>query len=159
MKALVSKAQRLRGRGAALGLCALLALFTTAMVSARQSQEEREPSPVIDEAQWTTIESHDGSYRVRYRLQPEVIEFGELFSLELEAERIDGEAFDATLAVDARMPEHAHGMNREPQLEERGKGSYSVTNLFFHMPGYWEIYFDFTRGAITERAQFPVDVD
>ena len=110
-------------------------------------------------AERVSIVSNDGTYRVQYDLEPDVIEFGELFSLTLWPERVDGEEFASRLAVDARMPEHAHGMNREPKVERREDGSLRVTNLFFHMPGYWEIYFDFTRGAITERAQFPVDVD
>lgn len=105
------------------------------------------------------VTSNDGTYRVRYRLDPEVIEFGELFSLELEIERTDGEPLLATLAVDARMPEHHHGMNREPLVESKGAGAFLVTNLYFHMPGYWEAYMDLTRGAVTERAQFPIDVD
>lgn len=103
--------------------------------------------------------SNDGTYRLRFEVEPERIPWGERFAIAVRAERTDGEPLAASLALDARMPEHVHGMNREPRVETTGDGSWRVENLLFHMPGYWEVYFDLTRGAVTERAQFSVEVD
>jgi hypothetical protein len=59
---------------------------------------------------------------------------------------------DVELSVDAAMPEHGHGMNRVPRIEA-GDGHFRAEGLLFHMPGKWELYFDVTQGAVTERAQ------
>lgn len=105
------------------------------------------------------LESNDGTYRLRAATEPVTLVFGERFAIRVHAERADGGPFEASLAVDARMPEHGHGMNREPRIERLEDGDLRITNMLFHMPGYWEVYFDLTRGAITERAQFSVEVD
>ncbi|MFT7671386.1 MAG: hypothetical protein ACI8X5_004104 [Planctomycetota bacterium] len=117
------------------------------------------PQEAQDGANGVRILSNDKTYQIDYLMEPEIIEFGERFSILVTPQRVDGGVFSAKLAVDARMPEHGHGMNREPQLEYNQDGSVTVTNLYFHMPGYWEVYFDFTVGAITERAQYSIDVD
>jgi len=105
------------------------------------------------------VVSNDGTYRLQFEVEPDRIPWGERFAIVVSAERTDGAPLAATLALDARMPEHVHGMNREPRVEATGDGSWRVENLLFHMPGYWEVYFDLTRGAVTERAQFSVEVD
>ncbi len=58
-----------------------------------------------------------------------------------------------------RMPEHRHGMTRRPVIVRRADGSFTITGMLFHMPGYWEIHFDITREGETERAQLEVDLD
>ena len=113
-----------------------------------------QPTPRVLE-----VESNDGTYLVSYRIVPEDFEVGDLFGVEVEVRRADGEPVTASLAVDARMPEHGHGMNREPLVEAGGEGRFSATNLMFHMPGYWELYLDLTRGAVTERAQAPLELE
>ena len=57
------------------------------------------------------------------------------------------------------MPEHGHGMNRVPRIEAKGGGRFRAEGLLFHMPGKWELYFDVTRGALTERAQADVHLE
>ena len=54
------------------------------------------------------------------------------------------------------MPEHGHGMNRVPKVAPRPDGGFHAEGLLFHMPGRWELYFDVTQGAVTERAQTDV---
>ncbi len=112
-----------------------------------------------DSTTWSELTSNDGTYLVRWRSEPALVEFGDRFKIEVEARRADGEPLQATLALDARMPEHGHGMNREPLVKSLEGGHFEGDNMLFHMPGYWEIYFDLTRGAITERTQVPVDID
>ncbi|MCC7012414.1 MAG: hypothetical protein IT454_07640 [Planctomycetes bacterium] len=60
------------------------------------------------------------------------------------------------LAVDAAMPEHGHGMNRVPRISRADDGHFVVEGMYFHMTGHWELYFDITLGAVTERAQCDV---
>ena len=68
----------------------------------------------------------------------------------------DAPRADVELAVDAAMPEHGHGMNRVPKVGARPDGGFHAEGLLFHMPGKWQLYFDVTRGAVTERAQADV---
>ena len=52
------------------------------------------------------------------------------------------------LSVDARMPEHRHGMNSRARVVEEAPGRYLADGLMFHMPGRWELLFEIdTAGA------------
>jgi len=72
------------------------------------------------------------------------------------------------------MPEHHHGMTLKPLVSAidgpllqdlppghgaRGDGRFEVRGMLFHMPGRWEIQFDITHGAVTERAQIEINLD
>jgi hypothetical protein len=106
------------------------------------------------------VVSNAGSYRIRYRSDPEPIPWGELFALRVWIAPSDpdqGEPAEApALTVDAAMPEHGHGMNHVPVVTSSPEGGYDVQGLLFHMPGRWELYFDVVDGAVTERAQVEV---
>jgi hypothetical protein len=43
------------------------------------------------------------------------------------------------IKVDAIMPAHQHGMNYTPQISRLEPGVYQITDMFFHMPGMWEL--------------------
>ncbi len=105
------------------------------------------------------IPSNGGTYYVVYRAEPDPIPLNTLFSITVDvfdgAERARRPA-DIDLAVDGRMPEHRHGMNRKPRIVRRDDGSFLVTGMLFHMPGLWELHFDVTRGGTTERSQVDV---
>lgn len=47
-----------------------------------------------------------------------------------------------SLAVDATMPEHRHGMNYAPQVRRMPDGRWRAEGLMFHMPGRWAIEFE-----------------
>lgn len=51
------------------------------------------------------------------------------------------------------MPQHGHGMNLVPTIERGVDGTWRVDHMLFHMPGYWELYFDITERGRVERAQ------
>jgi hypothetical protein len=68
-------------------------------------------------------------------------------------------ASDTSVAVDARMPAHNHGMNLQPRVTAVGDGAFRAEGLLFHMPGTWELYVDVTRAAEMERATFVVNVE
>ena len=61
------------------------------------------------------------------------------------------------LEVDAAMPDHRHGLNLRPAVSGSALDGWRVDDLLLHMPGYWEVYFDLTEGAMTERAQAVVE--
>ncbi len=103
--------------------------------------------------------SNDKTYSVRWELTPAEFDIHELFELHFSVERVDGAAAELSYSVDARMPEHGHGMNREPVLKRADDGGVLVQNLLFHMPGYWEVYFDITEGAVCERAQISLELE
>jgi YtkA-like len=65
-------------------------------------------------------------------------------------------AGDVSLNVDAAMPAHHHGMNTKPKVSRNPDGSFTARGMNLHMSGDWEVYFDVTRGGITERAQVAV---
>jgi hypothetical protein len=105
--------------------------------------------------------SNAGAYRVIYRSSPDPIPRGEEFALEVwvfGAHAADHPLTDVALTVDAGMPEHQHGMNRRPVIRSLDGGKFEVQGLLFHMPGRWELYFDVTRGAVTERAQVSLEL-
>lgn len=60
---------------------------------------------------------------------------------------------DVRLSVDGWMPDHLHGFVIRPSVARTGPGQYTVSNMLLHMEGKWQIFFDITRGAISERAQ------
>ena len=45
----------------------------------------------------------------------------------------------ATMAFDAIMPAHQHGMNYRATVAVSGERSFRASNIVFHMPGLWEL--------------------
>ncbi|MEO9460207.1 MAG: hypothetical protein ABJE63_09715 [Lentilitoribacter sp.] len=43
------------------------------------------------------------------------------------------------IKVDATMPAHQHGMNYTPEFKRTDNGNFSVSGMFFHMPGVWQL--------------------
>ena len=83
---------------------------------------------------------------VLFRTVPETIEVGRHFVVEaVVCPRAPG------LRVDARMPEHRHGMNYGPRVSARADGVHVAEGLLFHMPGRWQLVFDVEHGGRTER--------
>jgi len=141
--------------------CGAAAVGVRAASSSGASGIEGAPgTPSSPASTWQgEVTSNDGTYLLRYQILPEDFEVGDLFEMRVEVQRADGAPVSETLTVDARMPEHGHGMNREPVVERAPEGDFEAQNLLFHMPGYWEVYLDLTRGAVTERAQFSMDLE
>lgn len=71
----------------------------------------------------------------------------------------DGAPFLGDLQVDAAMPHHGHGMNVSPKVIRVAPGSYRVEGMLFHMPGYWELYFDAVDAGRLERTQGTVTIE
>lgn len=92
-----------------------------------------------------------GGLVVVYRTVPEAIELGRHFAVEaIVCPAPTG------LRVDARMPEHRHGMNYRPRVSTTPGGVYVAEGLLFHMPGRWQLVFDVKRTGGT--AQLVTDI-
>jgi len=108
------------------------------------------------------IASNDGDWRIVYKVADGSVRRGETFAIEAWVFAADAPGkprADVSLAVDAAMPQHGHGMNRVPHVENLGAGRFRIDGLNFHMPGKWELYFDVARKALVERAQADVEVE
>jgi hypothetical protein len=105
-------------------------------------------------------ESNAGTYRVTWQSTPSPVPLNATFALEVEvADAAGGDVSTLELAADAAMPDHGHGMNTQPRVTRLGPGRFRVEGMLFHMPGYWELYFDLARGPLRERAQFPIELE
>ncbi len=51
------------------------------------------------------------------------------------------------LSVDPFMPDHGHGSSVRAQANPNGDGTYTITPLYFFMPGVWRITFTNTVDA------------
>ena len=153
-------------RPSILGVGLLLALSSIACRGPLSSGEgDPAPGPVSPAVVVPLshgVESNARSYYVSYEPRPDPIPLNEPFTLEVQV--LDGRqkkaaVADIRLEVSASMPEHRHGMNRRPTVLSQGAGRFTVSGMLFHMPGRWQLYFDVTRGAITERAQLTIDLE
>jgi len=80
----------------------------------------------------------EGALQLAWRTEPATPVQGQPFLLFLRT----CPANAALLKVDARMPEHRHGMNYRPALLPLGDGRWRVEGLLWHMSGRWEWRFD-----------------
>lgn len=92
-------------------------------------------------------------YTVGLTLEPDPPPMGELFAVSATVTDRDGQPIEnAKVVLDARMPQHAHGMQTRPvpdkgTCDEAGTcthpgGVYRATGFKFHMPGEWTVTVD-----------------
>lgn len=124
------------------------------------------PVPVVPapEPGWKalhTLPSNAQAYVLHIDPPPSAMPDNEAFRIEVwiaKSATPNDVCRDVSLVVDAGMPEHGHGMNRVPKVTRADDGHFVVEGMYFHMTGHWELYFDVTRGAVTERAQCDVQL-
>lgn len=126
-------------------------------VAAAPAGESRTPQTPAPWSGATSFETNGGAYRICFLPPPEEIPDNDLFALDVWVlDAATGEPADVELWVDAAMPEHGHGMVVVPEVARGASGALRVEGMLFHMPGRWELYFDVTRGPLTERGQLNV---
>ncbi|MBV9833350.1 MAG: FixH family protein [Alphaproteobacteria bacterium] len=91
------------------------------------------------------------NYRIAWRVRPDPIAVSEPFALEISVCANPGAEPVESIAVDAVMPEHRHGMNYRPSVIDGPDGRYLVEGMLFHMPGTWRLIFDVRAGGATEQ--------
>lgn len=82
-------------------------------------------------------------YRVEMALDPEPPELGELFVAKARVSLPDGTRVPtAVVTLDARMPQHDHGMETRPVMRDGvdEAGWYVADGFKFHMGGDWTLY-------------------
>ena len=96
---------------------------------------------------------------VLFRTVPSPIEIGQHFAVEAHVCPTPPIGAPAGFAVDARMPEHRHGMNYRAHVSRRPDGIYVAEGLLFHMPGLWQLMFHVERGGRMERLMKDIDLE
>lgn len=86
---------------------------------------------------------------VSYWTIPAAIAVGQPFVLELAACPKAGAVVSERVKLDARMPEHRHGMNYRTKVVLLGTGRFHSEGWLFHMPGRWEFLFDLGGERLT----------
>jgi len=97
-------------------------------------------------------------YVIAWRADPTPIVVSRHFSLDVVVCPKARVPEPESLAVDATMPAHRHGMNYRPMVTAAGSGRYRAEGLMFHMPGAWELAFDVIGTTGTERVRGPYEL-
>ena len=87
---------------------------------------------------------------LHYRTSPASPAVGKPFAIDMIVCPKNPQAGIVGLDVDARMPEHRHGMNYRATVKSQKDGHYRAEGLMFHMPGRWEFMFDVRDASGTE---------
>jgi hypothetical protein len=103
------------------------------------------------------IESSD--VVVLFRTVPAPIEVGRHFAVEAFVCPTPPVGVAAGFMVDARMPEHRHGMNYRARVFRKPDGIYVAQGLLFHMPGLWQLMFDVEHAGRMQRLTTDVDLE
>ncbi len=138
----------------------LLTLFLLPACGSDQTAD----TPSIQDAQvpvdWTWNQSNTGQYWAAWKPAAGPVEMGPSFAIEIKLSTTEaGAPLDlppSQLDIQARMPEHQHGMLQSPEIIRLSPGHFRVDGMRFHMLGYWQLLLDVTRPPLTERAQFEI---
>jgi len=96
--------------------------------------------------------------QIAYRWEPERLEVGRFFAVEVIVCRTAGAREPEGVTVDALMPAHGHGMNYRPTSERLGGDRFRAAGLMLHMPGRGRFTFDILHGGGRTRLSRDVDV-
>ena len=88
------------------------------------------------------IVTRDEAFRVTWFPEGGVVPINEHFIVDVTIAKNDKARTPVTgadVTMSCFMPEHGHGMLREPRSEEVGDGEYKVKGFLLHMDGYWTV--------------------
>ncbi len=88
-----------------------------------------------------------------YAPDPAPIARGRHFALEVVVCPAPGRSQPERLNLDARMPEHGHGMGYSPQARLMMPGRWRVEGFMLHMAGRWTFSFELGGPGGTERLE------
>jgi len=106
--------------------------------------------------------SRAGTYQISWQAIGQPIPLNEPFSLQVvisPAADPEARVSGAQIFVQASMPEHNHGMLREPRAHEIAPGIYRVEGMLLHMTGHWQIFVDVVKDGIAETADFELTLE
>ncbi|MCB9675638.1 MAG: FixH family protein [Alphaproteobacteria bacterium] len=141
------------------------ALFLAACTGAPPPPAPVEAAP----ADWGAARATDaGTYRVALKADP-VPAIGDLFTMEATVTSPSGDPVpDAAVVLDARMPQHDHGMMTDPKPDpgdcddagacRHADGVYRSRGFKLHMAGAWTVSVDIDGPAGRDTATFVYDI-
>lgn len=108
-------------------------------------------------------------YQVTWRTEPSPPPLSTLFEIEATVTDPSGAPItDATVRIDATMPQHGHGMATKPENDPgvcdatgacaHPDGRYRTRGMKFHMPGEWTLRFDVEGPKGTDHLEVPVRI-
>lgn len=107
-----------------------------------------------------TVPTNSGSYTLEWTTAPAPLPLDQLFEVDtvLRDAKTGAPVEDGTVTVDARMPQHGHGMTTKPEAAPgpHPGGHYVMKGMKFHMPGEWTLTFDVTGPAGPDHADVKV---
>ena len=147
----------------ALAALALIASCGLTASSRERTSAPAEPAPAAtpQAPRSFTGTSRAGRYLVAWKAVGRPIPLNEPFELDLELRRAEDHTpvSGADVYVHAAMPEHNHGMLREPRAHEVSPGVYRVEGMLLHMEGYWQIYVDVIEKGVAETTDFELTLE
>ncbi len=108
------------------------------------------------ESGWRTAAGSRAECSVRWRPAGGEVPRNREFELEVELSRGGEPLSGERLQVRGWMPDHSHGLVRQPEVTDLGDGRYRVTNLLLHMRGLWQLLFDVGEGAEHDTVVFEI---
>lgn len=107
------------------------------------------------------VVTRDGLYRVTWVPSGGFAPVNEHFELDVTVARTDEArtpVSNASVVVDCQMPDHGHGMLREPRSESLGDGRYKVRGMLLHMGGHWTVALNVIVDGIASTADDAIDL-
>lgn len=105
--------------------------------------------------------TRDGLYRVTWQPSGGFAPVNEHFELDVTVARNDPARTpvdNGAIVVDCQMPDHGHGMLREPRSEALGEGRYKVRGMLLHMGGHWTVALNVIVDGIASTADDTLDL-
>ncbi len=157
----------------------LLPVLFSGMLACSESSSTPDAGKTVEavESDWGGVHAtQSGKYRVTVRSEPDPPEMGEFFTLEATITREDGTPVErAQVDLDARMPQHNHGMMTDPVMQPgdceavpdddptpkrcvHEGGVYRADGFKFHMGGEWTILIDVQGPIGPDRTTFVYDM-
>lgn len=145
-----------RLRGSLAFLVAMLVLIAAAgLVGCGEDDGENEDQG--EESQ--VLLSEDGHFEARFVADPNPPVSGmNQVTMELWAGEDETPVVGAQVEVEPWMPGHGHGSPEEPEVIEEGEGKYLISNIFYNMPGDWELRVDVHADEKTDHFVISYDV-
>ncbi len=141
---------------------ALLALCLLPACDSKQGDDVPSAQNAQAPVDWTWNQSNAGQYWAAWKPATGPVEMGPSFAIEIKLSTTEaGAPLDlqaGQIDIQARMPEHQHGMLQSPEITRLSPGHYRVDGMRFHMLGYWQLQLDISRPPLTERAQFDIQL-
>ena len=127
------------------------------IVACGEADDDHDHSSSNDEE---ALVSEDGHFAIDFTADPDPPTTGDNTLIIHLVDSEAGEAITgAELEVEPWMPGHGHGSPQVPSVTEEGDGEYLVENIYYSMPGYWELHIDVTDNGTTDTFTIAFDVE